>query len=44
MQRYLALKKFMDNVNDTPDAKRELDKWGLELDRGTVEVSDFFDC
>ncbi len=38
MQRHLALQKFIKNVNTTPDARRELDKWGLELDNGTVEV------
>ncbi len=39
IQRHASLRKFVDNVNGCEAARAELDKWGLELDNKTLEVS-----
>lgn len=36
-QRRLTMKKFIDSVNNTPEAKAELEKWGLELETNTLQ-------
>ncbi|KAK7005358.1 piwi [Biomphalaria glabrata] len=38
-QRQFAMKKFVNNVNSNPDAKKELAIWGLELDSSTVSIN-----
>ncbi|KAK2142285.1 hypothetical protein LSH36_977g02059 [Paralvinella palmiformis] len=37
-QRQLALRKFCDNVNSAPDARAELEKWGLRLDMDAIQL------
>lgn len=38
MQRQASLRRFCESVNSHPDARAELDKWGLMLDTDTLEV------
>jgi aubergine-like protein len=38
-QRQLAMRKYCENVNSHPEARKELAKWGLELDMDCVNVS-----
>lgn len=37
-QRQLSMRKFYENVNGTPEAREQLEKWGLCLDRGTISL------
>ena len=36
--RIKSLEKFVTNVNGTPDAKHELEKWGLELENHMIDL------
>ncbi|BFZ03166.1 hypothetical protein BsWGS_06204 [Bradybaena similaris] len=38
-QRQYAMKKFINNVNSTPEARAELAMWGLHLDSTTVSIA-----
>lgn len=40
-QRRISLRNFCRSVNSVPEAKAELNKWGLELDNDIMEVSIF---
>lgn len=37
-QRKLTMIKFMQSVNGTPEARAELEKWGLLLENSVIEV------
>ena len=36
--RQIAVRKFLRNVNENPEAKAQLSMWGLELDSDTIQV------
>ncbi|KAK3795239.1 hypothetical protein RRG08_056298 [Elysia crispata] len=38
-QRQLAMKKFIDNVNGSPEALAALEEWGLQLDSSLVSIN-----
>jgi len=38
-QRQNAMRKFVNSVNNSPEACAELATWGLELDKSTVEIA-----
>ncbi|XP_065176641.1 piwi-like protein 1 [Sycon ciliatum] len=38
-QRQVAMKKFVDNINATPEARHELTRWGLALDPTMTQLS-----
>lgn len=37
-QRKVTMMKFIQSVNRNPDAKAELEKWGLELENNIIQV------
>ncbi len=37
-QRQLSLRKFCESVNSVPEARGELQKWGLQLDMDVISV------
>lgn len=38
MQRLDAMKKFVQNINSTPEALELLSNWGLRLDQNALQV------
>ena len=40
-QRRLTMMKFIHSVNNKEEARLELERWGLELDSSTIEVSKY---
>nr|AQV09903.1 argonaute 3 isoform 1 [Aeolosoma viride]AQV09904.1 argonaute 3 isoform 2 [Aeolosoma viride] len=38
-QRQFSLRKFLDNINKSPEARAELDRWGLELEPDTLKIT-----
>ena len=38
-ERIKSLEKFVQNVENTPDAKQELEKWGLKLEKQMIEIN-----
>lgn len=39
MQRQKAMATFVNNVMETPDANKQLEDWGLQLDMDTIQVT-----
>lgn len=37
-QRKLTMMKFINAVNKKEEARKELERWGLQLDTSTIEV------
>lgn len=42
MQRQGALRKFVNSVSQNPECLKQLEGWGLELDKDTIPVSSHF--
>lgn len=38
MQRIIAMKKFINSINTTDEARKQLENWGLELETDTIRV------
>ena len=38
-QRKVTMGKFVDSVNSTPEARQELENWGLSFENDTIHVS-----
>jgi len=41
-QRKLTMEKFMHNVNSVPEARKELENWGLQLENQIIMVGILF--
>ena len=37
-ERQNSLRKFISNINSHPEARKELEKWGLSLEPDTIQV------